>query len=325
MDGQTLESHLTFSGHINELRRRLMWPALLLFVGGTVGYVFHRAIISFLQAPLNQTLYYSTPAGGFNFIMKICFVLGAAIAVPALIYNIIAFIEPAVEKKITRKLITIVTVLSLTLGFIGAAFAYLVVLPMSLKFFGGVNVANVKPLLAADDYLNFTLTCIASFMFLFQIPLLVLFINHIKPMSPRKMLKYERHVIVGSLVIALVLPFTYDPLTQFLIAVPIIILYNLSVIMVWYANREKRSNRKVRQRAEAKATAPKPKPLPAAPQPNLQPVAAQQALTPIHRTFMEPIVGKPVKQQPTLTKRPMLDVVSQPIRRTNYLDLRPSK
>jgi sec-independent protein translocase protein TatC len=327
MDGQTLESQLTFAGHIHELRRRLTWPALILVVGGTVGYVFHNTIITFLKAPLHQTLYYNTPAGGFNFIMKVCFMLGIALAVPALIYNVISFVEPAVEKKLTRKLITMVTILSLVLGFSGAAFAYFSVLPMSLKFFGDIKVAGLSPLISADDYLNFALTCIVTFIILFQIPLLILFINHIKPMSPRKLLKYEKYVIIGSLALALVLPFTYDPLTQFLIAIPIIVLYNLSVLLVWMANRSRRKAEKA-ERKTAVQTVVSQKII--EPQPILQPapivnaaVATQQRSTPIRRTFMEPVTLKPMKRQPVAMKRPMLDVVTRP--NGNFLDLRPSK
>jgi len=331
MDGQVIEGQLTFAGHIHELRRRLTWPALILVIGGFVGYAFHNDIIQFLQAPLHQTLYYNTPAGGFNFIMKVCFILGITLAIPVLIYNVISFIEPAVEKKITRRIITMVTALSLTLGVAGAAFAYFVVLPVSLKFFGNVDIAGVKPLIAADDYLNFALTCIVSFILLFQIPLLVLFINHIKPMSPRKLLKYEKYVIVGSLAIALVLPFTYDPLTQFLIALPIIVLYNLSVVMVWMANRSLRKAAKLEAKAETTVVepvviTPEPvlAPLPAVVEPAPIPRETQQT-TPIRQTFMEPIVGKPMKRAPIAVRRPMLDVVSHPLTGQNFLDLRLNK
>lgn len=327
MDGQVIEGQLTFAGHIHELRRRLTWPALILVVGGAVGYIFHGAIIAFLQAPLNQTLYYNTPAGGFNFIMKVCFLLGITLAVPVLIYNIISFIEPAVEKKITRKIIAFVTILSLTLGVMGAAFAYFVVLPVSLKFFGNVNIAGVKPLISADDYLNFALTCILSFILLFQIPLLVLFINHIKPMSPRKLLKYEKYVIVGSLAIALILPFTYDPVSQFLIALPIIILYNLSVVLVWLANREKRASRKQPVVVQAQVIEPEPKPI-LPPAPVVATVVESTPVEPptaIHQTFMEPVTISPAKPARVKVRRPMLDVVARPLQSQNFLDLRHNK
>lgn len=337
MDGQAIQSKMTFAGHVHELRKRLTWPALLLVIGGLAAYVFHNPIIDFLRAPLHQNLYYNTPAGGFNFVMKVCFIVGITLAVPALIYNIVSFIEPAVSKTISRRMISLVTLLSLTLGLAGAAFAYYAVLPMSLHFFGGFSLNGITPLISADDYLNFALTCILTFILLFQVPLLVLFINHIKPMSPRKLLKYEKYVIVGSLAIALVLPFTYDPLTQFLIAVPIIVLYNLSVIMVWFANRKHR--RQVTSvsvpQAEMRVMEPtiiEPEPQPAgmvveAEPPAPQPVVAK-ASSPVHQKTTK------LPKQPTLQQvgqsvsrriRPVFDIAPSPISRQNFLDLRPSK
>lgn len=305
------EQPLTFLEHVHELRRRLMWPALALMVSGSLGYIFHAAIIAFLKQPLHQNLYYTTPAGNFNFIMKICVITGIVVAIPLLVYNLVTFIEPAIQKTIRKKSITTVSLLSLVLGVAGAAFAYYVVVPMSLRFFMGFSISGIKPLISADDYLSFILTCILSFILMFQLPLLILFINHIKPLQPRKLLKYERHVIVGSLVVALVLPFTYDPLTQFLIAAPIIILYNLSVVLVWLANRGVRKREAARARAEALS---KLRPiLPPAPK---VPVTAQA-------NFTAPTMRQLAPTARPVARRPILDVSGGVLPRQNFLDLRP--
>jgi sec-independent protein translocase protein TatC len=296
---------MTFLEHVHELRRRLMWPALAFVVFGSLGYLFHVAIIEFLQRPLHQTLYFTTPAGNFNFIMKVCVIFGITVAIPLLIYNLVTFVEPAIHKLLRRRAITTVAVLSLVLGLAGAIFAYYVVVPMSLKFFFGFQIKGISPLISADDYLNFILTCILSFILMFQLPLLILFINHIKPLQPKKLLKYERHVIVGSLVIALVLPFTYDPLTQFLIAAPIILLFNLSVLLVWLVNRKKNKQ----------AKKPLARPVHLAP-PGIRPA---QPLRPM------------VNQQPKVTAKPVLKPKPRPdygvsrssLPRRNFLDLTP--
>lgn len=71
--------------------------------------------------------------------------------------------------------------------------------------------------------------------------------DHVKPLDPKNLSKYRRHIIIGSLVVALVLPFTYDPVTQFVVALPIIVLYELSILIVRYHHRigrdKKRQNR----------------------------------------------------------------------------------
>ena len=80
------------------------------------------------------------------------------------------------------------------------------------------------------------------FALVFQIPLVILFIDRIKPLTPRGLLRYQRHIIVGAFVLALILPFTYDPISQFVVAIPIVVLYYLSVILVWRASRRRRHN-----------------------------------------------------------------------------------
>lgn len=312
MDGQVSQAQLTFAGHVHELRRRLYAPALILLAGGFIGYRYNKEIIGFLQAPLNQTLYYSNPAGGFNFVMKVSVILGIVLAIPVITYNLVAFLKPAFAKRISRKLIILVTAFSIIFGLAGAAFAYFLILPVSLHFFMGVNTSGLTPLISADDYLNFVLTCVLTFFLLFQIPLIVLFINHIKPLSPRKLLKYEKFVIAGSLVIALVLPFTYDPLTMFLIALPMIVLFNLSLLFVWLANRR----RTKRDKANLVRTEQAPKPRPA-----LRPAPVPSSLLPqISFVDLEPAFS----EAPAPQLQPAFSGGSS-IHAPNFLDLRNRK
>lgn len=309
MDGQLSQAQLTFAGHVHELRRRLVWPAMILLAGGFIGYRYNKEIIGFLQAPLNQTLYYSSPAGGFNFVMKVCVILGVILAIPVLTYNLVAFLKPAFAKQISRRLIILITAFSIVFGMAGAAFAYFLILPVSLHFFMGVNTTGLTPLIAADDYLNFVLTCVLTFFLLFQIPLIVLFINHIKPLSPRKLLKYEKYVIAGSLVIALVLPFTYDPVTMFLIALPMIVLFNVSLLFVWIANRR----RAKRQAAARPQPAPKPR------TPALRPAPVPRALLPqVNLVSLEPAVA----ERPAAGRLQPAFSGGSSLHAPNFLDLR---
>jgi hypothetical protein len=123
-------------------------------------------------------------------------------------------------------------VYSALLAIAGAAFAFYVILPGSLQFFAGFQVKGLSALISADSYLNFVTSIIITFVIMFQLPLLIGFIDKVKPLQPRNLLKYEKWVVVGSLVVAILAPFTYDFVTSILIAVPIIVLYNLSILMV---------------------------------------------------------------------------------------------
>jgi sec-independent protein translocase protein TatC len=232
----------TFSAHVQEIRRRLVYIALALFIFSTLGYVFRLPIIRFLQQPIGVPLYFTTPAGSFNFVMQISMMIGFIMALPVLVYQFVRFIEPALPVRLKRWSVIKIMLASCVLAAIGAAFGFFVLIPSSLKFFMGYSSEQILPLISATDYLSYVTNTLAAFAAIFQIPLIFLFINRIKPLKPSKLLKYQRHIVVGSLGLALVLPFTYDPLTMFIIALPMIVLYYLSIILVLIVNRGKKSS-----------------------------------------------------------------------------------
>jgi sec-independent protein translocase protein TatC len=230
----------TFHDHIVELRRRLLWVVVAVGLSTTVGYLIRKHLITILQRPLGAPLYYNTPAGSFNFIFKLAFLVGFFITLPVVIYQLLRFIEPALPNKITRKLILKIISSSYILALAGIGFGYFYMIPMSLHFFAQYSSSQIRPLISANEYLSYIMGILITFALAFQIPLLVLFINRIKPIKPRRLLHYQRHVIVGSLVFALILPFTYDPISQFIVAIPIVIMYYLSIVVVAVANRRHR-------------------------------------------------------------------------------------
>lgn len=235
----------TVRDHIRELQMRFFACLIALTVAGCVVFAFYQPILKLLSSPLGSSLYYSNPAGGFGFVMKICLTGALIIAIPVLIYNIIMFARPAFEKVLPIKRVLTTTLSSTLLAICGAVFAYTIILPGSLNFFQGFQVDGLKALISADDYLTFVTNIIITFVIVFQIPLVISFIDKIKPLKPKTLLKMEKWVILGSLIIALVVPFTYEFFTSLLIAVPIIALYNLSIIVVLIQHTKAKRKEKV--------------------------------------------------------------------------------
>ncbi|HUD07343.1 MAG TPA: twin-arginine translocase subunit TatC [Candidatus Saccharimonadales bacterium] len=229
----------TFSEHVGELRRRVLWVLLSLTISGAIGYVLRVRIIRVIQHPLGFPLYYTSPAGSFNFVMKIAFMIGAFITLPIIIYHLVRFIEPALPIKIKKPLLVQIILSSFFLALLGSGFAFFILIPQSLHFFASYSTAQVKPLISANEYLNYVVNTIIAFTLIFQIPLIVLFINRIRPVKPRKLMHYQKHVIIGSFVLAVILPFTYDPISQFIVVIPIVFLFYLSVILLGIVNRGK--------------------------------------------------------------------------------------
>ena len=218
--------------HVRELRMRILVCAVVLLIGGVIGYIFYEPILEVLRSPLGADLYYSTPSGSFNFILKICSMIGVLAAVPFVIYQLIMFVQPVFAEKLSAARVLIYTTSAIFLAIIGALFAFFVILPGALKFFAGFQVAGLSALIDANNYLNFVTNAIVTFIIVFQIPLIMVIIDRITPIPPKKLLSMEKWVILGGLLVSLFVPFALDITTCLLIASPIIILYNVSVVLI---------------------------------------------------------------------------------------------
>jgi sec-independent protein translocase protein TatC len=280
-----------FLHHLYELRRRLAWVAGVFVLGSSAGYVWHEPLIELLQHPLGEKLYYNAPGGGFSFVTNVSIFAGMLLAVPVIMYQLIKFIEPAFNPEQRKWSMTKFLMASVILAAIGFVFAYLVVLPSSLKFFAGFSTDSVESLISASDYLRFVTGCLVTFAFVFQIPLVFLLIDrNITPLPPKTLGKYRRHVIVASLAIALALPFTFDPITMGILATPMILLYEVSILLIRIFGRKAPKpvvEAVVEEAEEPVSQAFLPEPLP---QPASRPLLPQPALLASDEPELQPVL-----------------------------------
>lgn len=223
----------TLLDHIHELRLRFLLSAVVFAAGAALGYVFRGPVILFLQRPLHESLYYTTPMGSFEFVMQICGVVGLLVALPVIIYNLLRFIEPALSRQLSTRLLVGVVGLSFALAVAGAGFAYYVSLPAALHFFGSVGTSHLQPLISVDQYFRFVFAYLATFALVFQLPLILLLADHVTPLGPRGLRKWRKLVVVLAFAVALVSPSAPDPLSQVILALPIILLYEASLAIIW--------------------------------------------------------------------------------------------
>jgi sec-independent protein translocase protein TatC len=232
-------TELTVMHHLQEVRRRLMYSVAALAIGSALGYLLRKPIIALLQHPLGQKLFYTSPMGSFDFIVRLSLLTGLLIALPVICYHLLRFVEPALPKPFRWRTITVVVVASYALALAGVAFAYTVCLPVALHFFGTVGGGDLHPLISVDRYFSFVLGYLAAFAIIFQLPLLLLFINWITPLGPKSLGKWRKWVIVIAFGIAVIIPAAADPLSQVFLAIPIVGLYELSIWIVWFVNRRR--------------------------------------------------------------------------------------
>jgi sec-independent protein translocase protein TatC len=234
-----------FIEHLHELRTRLVWCALAIALGVGLGFSLHEKLLALIQKPLGETLYYTSPTGGFNFAFKISLTFGFVLALPVIVYNLLKFLTPLIG-RVKKIFILSYLIWSLILAAIGLLFAYIISLPAALEFLTHFGGSNIQALITADEYFNFALAYLGGFALLFQIPLLMLFINRIKPLRPGPMMRAQRYIILGSVVIAAILTPTPDPFNQMIMASPIIVLYQLGIIMLVIVNYSKKKIAKKR-------------------------------------------------------------------------------
>lgn len=223
--------------HLTELRSRLLWYLASLLSGTALGLLIYPRLLEILVKPINQTLYYSSPAGGLNIILQTGFFFGFLVSLPILVYHILRFVEPAFpgKPKIFLKFILFAGLFMI----IGTLFAYFVSLPASLYFLNKFGSDEIKPLISTDQYISFVVRYILGFGLFFQMPVIAIFINKIVKLNVKALLKYQKWVILGSFIIAAVLTPTPDFFNQTIMALPIIALFYLSLLFVYISNHKR--------------------------------------------------------------------------------------
>lgn len=218
--------------HLKELQWRLMLVAGFFITGAVVAYQYRDPLINLLMAPLHgQKLVYLTPGGGFSFILMVTVYAGVAVAFPILIQQLYAFLRPVLPANVQNKS-TIIIISSFILMVAGILFGYMVAVPNALVFLYSFADSYVDASLTAESYLSFVVAYTIGIGLTFQVPLLLLLINAIKPLTPGGLMKSERWVILGAFVAAAIITPTVDPVNQAIIAGPIIIVYQIGVVAV---------------------------------------------------------------------------------------------
>lgn len=241
---QVSGSSPVFMDHIRELQWRLAIVALAFLATGAAVYPFFDKIVALLLKPLgnNLSLVYLTPGGAFNFAVQVCIYAAMIGALPVALYHIYRFVMPAVEKTTLRGVLGY-SLSSLLLAAVGVAFSYFLALPAAIQFLTSFDLKNISPMLTVESYLSFVMTYLLAGALLFQLPLFMTIINRIKPMTPRMLMSGQRHVILWSVVFAAVISPTPDAVNQLLLAAPMIVMYQVGIVIILLKNR-KRADKK---------------------------------------------------------------------------------
>ncbi|HUD81533.1 MAG TPA: twin-arginine translocase subunit TatC [Patescibacteria group bacterium] len=230
-----------FIEHLYELRRRLIYVVASIIIFSTLAYFVQQYLVSFLLHPSKgQQFIYTSPGGGIGFLFSVCTYVGIAASIPVIVYQILGFLEPLIAEHIRRRIIKY-SLVSAALAVVGFCFGYFIGLPIALHFLRNqFTDRQIRPLFTIQEYMSFLMVYLLGSSLLCQLPLFLMFTNHIRPLKPRKLFNAQRYVIVAAFVIAMIMAPTTNIFDQLVIAGPIILVYNLSIILIWRVNRQNR-------------------------------------------------------------------------------------
>ena len=236
------DQKLPFLEHFYELKRRLTYVAISVLIFGGAAYGVQQHIVGFLLKPAaGQNLIYTSPGGGLDFLFRVCIYTGIVCSLPVIIYQFLKYLEPLLGNDSTRFAL-IGSFISAILAAVGMAFGYYVGMPATLHFlFHQFTTSQIHPLIAVQSYMSFVTMYMFGASLLFQVPLVMIFINRIKPLKPSSLFKHERWMILGAFVLAVIMNPTPNVVDQLMLAGPMIVMYQVGILMIAVINRPSRS------------------------------------------------------------------------------------
>jgi len=239
--------------HIKELRKVLLYSVCAVGAGTILGWFLSDPAYRFLAQPLldinGVTFITTTPMEPMFVKLKVSLVIGIAVAIPIIIWQIWSFVLPALKRN-ERKYLFFIVPSSVILFWGGLCFSFLFVLPNGLKFllFAGGGAVDYTPFVTKSSYLNFILTFVLTFGAIFQLPVVLLLLMRLGLVTPRALARFRKWAFFLIVILAVIISPTPDLLTQFLMAGPMYLLYELSIWLGYLT--QKRRNKELTRTTE---------------------------------------------------------------------------
>ena len=232
---------MTFLEHIEELRWRIIYSLIGVGVGSLICWIFVDFLVDdVLLLPASRVglhLQNLKPFGQLMLYFEVAMVGGLILSLPNVFYQLWKFISPALRKN-ERKYISAIVAFSTLCFLLGIVFAYFIMLPYSLKFVSQFGSKNITNDFAIDEYMTIILSIMLGAGLVFELPMISFFLTKLGILTPQFMRKYRRHAIVIIFIAAAFLSPGTDPVSQIILAVPLIILYEISIIISKYSRKK---------------------------------------------------------------------------------------
>lgn len=245
------DNKMSLTEHLIELRKRLFRIIIALGIGFGVCFYFKDFVFDVITKPLTQVLpqgshlVYIGVTEAFFVYMKLSFFASLMLTSPYILYQIWKFISPGLlprEKKYVAPF-----VISSTFLFLGGIlFGYFVVLPPAFKFFVGFNNQYLQAMISFREYLSLFVTFLLGFGLSFELPVFIFFLTKLGIVNAKMLSKQRKFAILFIFIFAAALTPSPDALSQILMAIPLMFLYEVSIFVARFARKENKQNSEIK-------------------------------------------------------------------------------
>lgn len=247
-----IDLKMPLTEHLSDLRKRIVISLVSLFIGFIISFTYSEVLFRFLTIPLrynisfslsspfislvekniknNPSLVFLAPTEAFWMHIKISMIAALILSLPVILSQLWKFLSPGLLHKEKKYVIPFV-IITTTFFLIGAAYCFFLVLPFALGFLLTYKTESITPMLSVGNYIDFCLKFILAFGAIFELPIVIIFLTRMGFVTPKTLAKHRKYAIVLAFVAAAFLTPTPDAFNQTLMAVPIIILYELGVLV----------------------------------------------------------------------------------------------
>jgi len=235
----TKKNKNTLISHLSELRKRLMVSVICFFVAMTICLAKAEFMTNQLLALAKGFKFvYVAPAELMMAYIKISIICGVVVAFPIICYQLWMFIRPGLLRR-ERKAVFFIMTFGMLLLFCGVFFAYQVILPVTLKYFAGLSTdESINSMISVQNYLNFVINMLLTFGIVFELPVVVIMLTQLGIVNPKALRKQRKYVILVTFIIAAIIT-PPDVISQIMVAVPMLVLFEMSTIISSFLFRKK--------------------------------------------------------------------------------------
>ncbi len=232
---------LDIVGHLEELRRRILWCLAFLVSASVIGFLRGNAIMTVVKRPiygLVDELIFISPTEMFSATVKVAFIFGLIICFPVLLYHAWAFLAPALNRRMRIRAGLWLT-FALGLFLAGVMFSYLLALPAALKFLIGFGAGKAIAMITFGNYISFFTALILAGGLVFEIPIVMGLLADMGMLKARFLRKKRHYAVLAILILAAVITPTQDIVNMLLFALPMVVLYETGILLVVWIEKRK--------------------------------------------------------------------------------------